>query len=125
MKSKMPCPPASMPVIKLDQATGLCGGMLVPSSRNEPCSASFEKFGIFPSAMNCFKSRGSMPSMPRMMSFCSPFQGGVRRHEDTIAMPTSEKNAASTMRTLFRKSLPRLGQPERGFAVAAARDARE
>ena len=31
MKSKMPCPPGFMPVTKLDHATGLCGGVDVPS----------------------------------------------------------------------------------------------
>ena len=29
IKSKIPCPPGFIPVMKLDQATGLCGGMLV------------------------------------------------------------------------------------------------
>ena len=48
MKSKMPCPPAFIPVIKFDHATGLCGGMLVVSRRNDPCEASLEKLGILP-----------------------------------------------------------------------------
>ncbi len=69
MKSKMPCPPAFIPVIRFDQATGLCGGMLVVSRRNDPFCASAEKFGILPSAMNFFSSCGSMPSMPRIISF--------------------------------------------------------
>ena len=69
MKSKMPCPPAFMPVIRFDQATGLCGGMLVVSRRNDPFSASAAKFGILPSATYFFNSCGSMPSMPRMTSF--------------------------------------------------------
>ena len=58
-----------MPVIRFDQATGLCGGMLVVRRRNDPFWARAEKFGILPSAMNFFSSCGSMPSMPRMMSF--------------------------------------------------------
>ena len=41
MKSKIPWPPAFIPVIKFDHATGLCGGMLVVSSRNDPCSMSW------------------------------------------------------------------------------------
>ena len=32
MKSKMPWPPESMPVMKFDQATGLKGGTEVPSA---------------------------------------------------------------------------------------------
>ncbi len=36
-KSKMPWPPGSMPVMTLDQATGLCGGTVVPRRRNVPC----------------------------------------------------------------------------------------
>src|ERR1043166_3742533 len=28
MKSKIPCPPGSSPVIKVDHATGLCGGIV-------------------------------------------------------------------------------------------------
>jgi hypothetical protein len=31
MKSKMPWPPGSMPVMKFDQATGDCGGIAVPN----------------------------------------------------------------------------------------------
>ena len=37
MKSKIPWPPAFMPVIRFDHATGLCGGMLVVRRRNDPC----------------------------------------------------------------------------------------
>jgi hypothetical protein len=72
MKSKIPCPPAFIPVIKFDHATGLCGGILVVSSRNDPRCASAEKFGIFPSCINRRSSCGSMPSIPSTISFCSP-----------------------------------------------------
>ena len=38
-----------MPVIRFDHATGLCGGMLVVSSRNDPLlREAREKFGILP-----------------------------------------------------------------------------
>ena len=57
-----------MPVIRFDHATGVCGGALVVSRRNDPFSASAEKFGILPSAMNFFSNCGSMP-IPRMISF--------------------------------------------------------
>ena len=36
MKSKMPCAPGSRPVMKVDHATGLCGGIVVPSGANAP-----------------------------------------------------------------------------------------
>src|SRR5437588_5527103 len=83
MKSKMPCPPAFMPVIRFDHATGLCGGMLVVSKRNESVRASVEKFGILPSAVNCRRRSGSMPSIPRMISFWSPCHCRDCRHEDS------------------------------------------
>ena len=35
-KSKMPWPPGSRPVMKVDQATGLCGGMVVPRRLKSP-----------------------------------------------------------------------------------------
>ena len=38
-KSKMPCPPGSIPVVTLDQATGLCGGMVVARRLKSPCCA--------------------------------------------------------------------------------------
>ena len=38
MKSKMPWPPGSRPVMKVDHATGLCGGIVVPSGANDPPS---------------------------------------------------------------------------------------
>src|SRR5580658_650272 len=69
MKSKIPCPPAFIPVIRFDHATGLCGGMLVVNFRNDPCSASRAKFGILPSAMNFMSRSGSRPSIPRMIIF--------------------------------------------------------
>ena len=36
MKSKMPCSPGSRPVMNVDQATGLCGGIDVPSGAKPP-----------------------------------------------------------------------------------------
>src|ERR1035438_3912853 len=50
MKSKMPWPPAFIPVMRLDHATGLWGGMLVVKRRKEPSCASRAKLGILPSA---------------------------------------------------------------------------
>ena len=48
MKSKMPCAPGSRPVMKLDQATGLCGGIDVPSAAKPPEAASFANPGMRP-----------------------------------------------------------------------------
>jgi len=45
MKSKMPCPPGPVPAMKLDQATGLWGGMLVWSGLKPPWAASLRKAG--------------------------------------------------------------------------------
>ena len=56
MKSKMPWPPASMPVMKLDQATGLWGGIDVPRGWNAPWAARRERLGRRPSAIICFVS---------------------------------------------------------------------
>jgi hypothetical protein len=39
--------------MKLLQATGLCGGTLVPSGAKLPSAASREKFGSRPSAISC------------------------------------------------------------------------
>ena len=36
----MPWPPGSSPVMNDDHATGLCGGIVVPSGANAPCAAS-------------------------------------------------------------------------------------
>ena len=51
MKSKMPCPPGSRPVMKLDHATGLWGGIDVPRGEKVPLAASRAKFGMRPLAM--------------------------------------------------------------------------
>ena len=47
MKSKMPWPPGFRPVMKFDQATGLCGGLDVPSDwMPSACSVSHLKFDM-------------------------------------------------------------------------------
>ena len=40
-----------MPVMKFDQATGLCGGTAVSSGAKPPISARREKLGMRPSAI--------------------------------------------------------------------------
>ncbi len=57
MKSKMPCAPGSRPVMNVDQATGLWGGIVVASRLNVPPDATTrEKFGMRPAAI---RSRAS------------------------------------------------------------------
>src|SRR5688572_5183841 len=63
MKSNMPCPPTSMPVMKLDQATGLCGGIVVARRRNSPFWRS--RFRLGRSSQRLSKNSGSIPSTPR------------------------------------------------------------
>ena len=69
-KSKMPWPPGSSPVMKLDQATGLCGGMDVPSGAKWPVVASREKFGMRPRAMrsrvSCSRAHRTPSTMTRL-----------------------------------------------------------
>ena len=50
-KSKMPCPPGSSPVMKVDQATGLCGGMVVASDEKPPLAARRARPGKRPAAI--------------------------------------------------------------------------
>ena len=40
--------------MKFDHATGLWGGIDVPSDWNVPCAASFDRFGSRPSVIICF-----------------------------------------------------------------------
>ena len=54
--------------MKFDQATGLCGGSLVPSDTIVPVSASAAKLGSFPSAMKRRSRSGSSPSTPMISS---------------------------------------------------------
>ncbi len=50
--------------MKLAQATGLCGGMLVPRTRYPPRLRRRSRLGSLPAFINCPVRRGSMPSMP-------------------------------------------------------------
>ncbi len=48
MKSKMPCSPGSRPVMNVDHATGLCGGVEVASGVKRPPSPSRARLGSRP-----------------------------------------------------------------------------
>src|SRR5437588_1622240 len=69
MKSKMPCEPGPAPLMKLAQATGLCGGMLVPRSLKPPAARSLVRLGSRPAFIMLSESRGSIPSMPITITF--------------------------------------------------------
>ena len=104
MKSKIPCPPAFIPVIRFDQATGLCGGTLVVRRRNDPCSASRAKFGILPSAMNFVSRSGSSPSTPRIIIFRDPTAPPRACWQETSRLRAAPHNASRhTSRRRFLK----------------------
>src|SRR5690242_19225895 len=70
----MPWPSGSMPVMNVDQATGLCGGVAVPSGLKDPSRRRRSRWG---SALQCcWTNCGSMPSTPSTMTrgifFCEP-----------------------------------------------------
>ena len=83
MKSKMPCEPGPAPLMKLAQATGLCGGMLVPSGLKPPTSRSRARCGSWPAFIMDSESRGSMPSMPMTITFLPALR-------ETRLMPPSQ-----------------------------------
>ena len=57
------------PVDEVAQATGLCGGMLVPSGLKPPTSRSRARLGSWPAFIMDSESLGSMPSMPMTITF--------------------------------------------------------
>src|SRR5271166_3818527 len=104
MKSKIPCPPAFIPVIRFDHATGLCGGMLVVKRRNDPCSASRAKFGILPSAMNFVSRSGSSPSTPRMIIFLEAIAPPRACWQERSRLaPAAHRASRHTTQRSFRK----------------------
>ena len=58
MKSKMPCEPGPAPLMKLAQATGLCGGMLVPSLLKPPAARSLARLGSRPASIMLSRQAG-------------------------------------------------------------------
>ena len=67
----MLCLPAFTPVANEAHAVGDSGECVVPSGRTPlPRAASFFMFGSLPSSIHFWTSRGSMPSKPRITSFC-------------------------------------------------------
>jgi len=75
----MLCLPAFIPVANDAHAVGDSGECVVPNGRTPlPAAASFFMFGSLPSSIHFWTSRGSMPSKPRITSFCWTFWGGRR-----------------------------------------------
>ncbi len=79
MKSKIPWSPGPAPLMKLAQATGLCGGVLVPRVLNPPPARSFSRLGSRPSCIIRSESRGSMPSIPMTITFLPRLRAGFLR----------------------------------------------
>ncbi len=70
----MLCLPAFTPVANDAHAVGDSGECVVPSGRTPlPRAASFFMFGSLPSSIHFWTRRGSMPSKPRITSFCWNF----------------------------------------------------
>src|SRR4030081_2959869 len=75
----MLCLPAFTPVANDAHAVGDSGECVVPSGRTPlPVAASFRMFGSLPSSIHFWTRRGSMPSNPRITSFCLNFSGARR-----------------------------------------------
>ena len=55
--------------MKLAQATGLCGGVLVPRLVKPPPERSFSRLGSRPAFIMLSESRGSIPSTPITITF--------------------------------------------------------
>ena len=76
----MLCLPALTPVANDAHAVGDSGEWVVVSGRTPlPRFASFCMFGSLPSSIHFWTSFGSMPSKPRITSFCRNFSGGAPR----------------------------------------------
>jgi len=124
MKSAMPCPPGVMPVMKLDHATGLRAGIVVPRGLREPISASFLKLGSRPISMSAPRIFGSRPSRPRTITFLSvdepPPQDAMGRETPAAAaLPASirMKSRRSTPASFFGLRFTGVAPPFRASRV--------
>src|ERR1035438_5623035 len=120
-KSKMPCWSGSRPVMKVDQATGLCGGMVVPSRLKLPCCRSRARFG----SVSQWRSTkfGSMPSMPSTITWGTLAGGRASRHATAArASRLAKTSAARLSRTLSLSVLSQFGQDHRASARGQRHD---
>ena len=90
----MLCLPAFTPVANDAHAVGDSGEWVVASGRTPlPRFASFCMFGSLPSSIHFWTSRGSMPSKPRITSFCWNFCGGRRGAARDRGAETNDKRS--------------------------------
>src|SRR6185436_17552514 len=88
----MLCLPAFAPVANDAHAVGDSGECVVSSGCRPPCAASFLKLGSFPSPIHFLTSAGSIPSKPRMTSFCWNRSGGRDRPQAAAVNPRYTAN---------------------------------
>ena len=95
----MLCLPALTPVANDAHAVGDSGECVVLERRTPlPRAASFFMFGSLPSSIHFWTRRGSMPSKPRMTSFCWNFCGGAARPARGDGARDRRRARASRMR---------------------------
>src|SRR5579871_2977138 len=87
--------------MKVDHATGLCGGMVVSKRLNSPCWASLARLGSEDQC--CSKKLGSMPSMPKTMTFLPEATTEWRAQPDSASSPVT---SASLRREFVLPSMP-------------------
>src|SRR3954471_18703141 len=105
----MLCFPALTPVANDAHAVGDSGECVVCSGENPPRFASAEMFGSLPSAIHFSSRCGSIPSKPRMTSFCVNFEAGrVLVPEQAIDTAAIDNAAAASIRTDLRMETGRI-----------------
>src|SRR5947207_2279569 len=94
----MLCLPAFTPVANDAQAVGDSGEWLVSSRCSPPRLTSFCMFGSLPWSIHFLTRAGSMPSKPRITSFCGNFSAG-RVPQATAKHRQIDTRAAGTLTT--------------------------
>ena len=98
--------PGSRPVMKVDQATGLCGGIDVPSDPNSPWRPGCEKFGSRPCAMRVPCRPKSSPSKPSTITRRPRAVVPHRRGERECDGRRTGRLAAARDRARARRQVP-------------------
>src|SRR5690242_18452474 len=92
----MPCSAGSIPVMNVDHATGLCGGMVVSRRLKSPLRRRRSRFGS--TVQWAATNFGSMPSMPRTMTFL-PFACEPEAPQPALSAATRmRKNVGDVLR---------------------------
>src|SRR5262245_33604279 len=84
----MLCFPGFTPVANDAHAVGDSGDCVVPSGYRPPWAARRARLGSCPSLIHLPTRPGSMPSNPRITSFCVYLAGDARLAQDAAAMAT-------------------------------------